>query len=92
MALKPVTIGTLHELLDIQSIYSGSTDDPQRRAREHEREGYSGTMYYWHTQNMKHAENQLLEKKPRHNIEYTSNAKPEPGYVYAIHGSKRSHH
>ena len=44
--------------------YAGITIDPERRRREHEKEGYNGIMYCASTQNMELAENKLLEACP----------------------------
>jgi len=40
--------------------HAGATTEPERRKREYERDGYTGTMYYAPTQNMKKAEDRLL--------------------------------
>ncbi len=67
----------------------GATKDPQRRAGEYGREGYTGTMFYARTENMKQAENRLLQdctyaKTCAANAQKKSNAQPEPGYVYVL--------
>ena len=65
--------------------YSGTTVDPQRRRSEHERDGKRGTMYYTKTENMRQAENKLLEKcYCPGNQQRRSNAQEGPGYVYLI--------
>ena len=72
-------------------IYAGSTKVPKERASQHERNGYSGTMYYAKTQNMRHAEKRLLDSKKggyRYNDHQTSHQEEEPGYVYLIKGKK----
>ena len=72
-------------------IYVGSTEDPEERADQHERNGFSGTMYYAETQNMKQAENKLFDAKKgsyRYSDHQASNQEEEPGYVYLIKGKK----
>ena len=86
-------VATFNELQQIAAqsggIRVGATDDPNRRANEHEREGYSGQMYYFKTENMRKAEDKLLEQAPGiHNVQQRSNAEDKPGYVYAIKGRK----
>ena len=72
------------------AVRSGSTVDIQRRAREYQSQGYSGKVYYSGTQNMKAAENKLLQAGPgRHNVQKTSGAQPKPGTAYTIKGAKR---
>ena len=72
------------------AVRSGSTTDVHRRAREYKSEGYSGKFYYSKTQNMKRAENKLLQAGPgRHNVQTTSGAQPKPGNAYTIKGGKR---
>ena len=91
--LKQENVSTqaeLHLLAREQgAIYVGATDDPHRRRTEHAEEGYSGTMYVTRTENMKLAEDKLLEMGPyRHNVQKQSNAEEAPGYVYVIKGRK----
>ena len=64
----------------------GATKDPNRRLGEYQREGYSGTMTFAETKNMKRAENVLLEecKTCPRNTQKASNVGEKPGYVYAI--------
>ena len=64
----------------------GATIDPDRRLGEYQREGYSGTMIFAETQNMKRAENGLLEecKTCGLNIQRAANVGEKPGYVYVI--------
>ena len=84
-----VTQAELNEIVqENNSIRVGSTIDPERRANEYERDGYSGIMYIAKTTNMQYAEDKLLEYKPLHCIQSTSNAANEPGYVYVINGRK----
>ena len=65
--------------------YTGTTVDPQRRQGEHKRDGKSGTMYYTKTENMRQAEDKLLEKcNCPGNQQRRSNAPEGPGYVYLI--------
>lgn len=73
------------------AVRSGSTTDVQRRAREYESSGYSGEVYYSKTQNMKAAENKLLQAGPgRHNVHKRSGARSTPGNAYIIKGKKYS--
>ena len=65
--------------------YVGTTVDPQRRRGEHERDGKMGTMYYTKTENMRQAEDKLLEIcNCSGNQQRRSNAQERPGYVYLI--------
>ena len=73
------------------AVRSGSTADIQRRAREYERQLYSGDIYYSTTQNMKAAEDKLLQAGPgRHNVQKTSGAQSKPGTAYVVQGKKYS--
>jgi hypothetical protein len=72
------------------SIRVGVTDDPKRRAREYEQEGYQGTMEIARTSNMRKAENRLLDRNYRHNQQKESNAPEKEGYIYLIRGRKLS--
>lgn len=80
----------LYEIADQNfSIRCGATIDPSARAKQYERYGYSGTMYYSETQNMKKAENKLLENYTfLHNIYERSGVDSEPGYIYIIKGKR----
>ena len=71
-------------------IRDRSTDDVKRRTKEHEREGYSGVVYYSQTKNMMRAEDELLEYPHRYNKDKVSGAQEQPGYVYVIKGRKSS--
>ena len=66
----------------------GATVAIERRRGEYEREGYTGTMFYFQTQNMNHAENELLECTSKglcpRNVQGSSNAQHKEGYVYVI--------
>ena len=67
----------------------GATIDIERRRGEYQREGYSGTMYYFKTENMKKAEDELLNECKSSgvcpgNVQKASNTKADPGYVYVI--------
>ena len=80
---------TIHDLeskaRERKTIRTGATTEPERRKREYERDGYTGTMYFAATQNMKRAEDRLLAVCPcAMNMQRTSNVKEEPGYVYII--------
>ena len=72
------------------NIRVGATKDIERRRSEYQREGYSGTMFYFKTKNMKTAENELLkctcEGLCPMNVQQNSNASEEEGYVYVIIG------
>ena len=69
------------------AIRAGATIDPERRKRTYGADGYSGTMFYSWTENMRRAENRLFEQHTfRHNIHNRSNCQPESGYVYVIKG------
>ena len=73
------------------SVYVGSSVDIQQRTGQHQREGYSGTVYYASTDNMMRAEDKLLQQNPgRHNIQQQSNAEQGKGYVYGIKGRKHN--
>ena len=67
----------------------GATIDIERRRKEYERAGYTGTMFYFNTENMKRAENILLGECKcsgacARNVQKKSNAQPSQGYVYVI--------
>ena len=87
---KQVSAKTLHKVASGKgAVRSGSTVDVQRRAGEYQAEGYSGTMYYAKTQNMKTAEDRLLQAGPGiHNAMKKSGAQKKGGFVYAIKGKK----
>lgn len=71
------------------AVRSGSTTQVQQRAQQYSRDGYSGTMYYSSTTNMKMRENELLQAGTnRHNVQRKSGAQPKPGDVYTIKGKK----
>ncbi len=72
------------------SIRVGATEDPYKRSKQYEKDGYSGVMYISKTNNMLFAEDKLLEHNTRHNIHKRSNVADEPGYVYVINGKKFS--
>ena len=80
------------EMAKYGAIRVGSTIDVKARARQYEQEGYVGEMLYAPTENMKKAENKLLQaqKKPIHNQHGASNNKEEPGMVYLNKGRKKS--
>lgn len=68
------------------AVRVGATVDPNRRLGQYQREGYSGTIIFAETQNMKKAENGLLEecKTCSLNIQHSSNVGEKPGHVYVI--------
>ena len=70
------------------NVRVGSTIDVYRRAGEHEREGYSGTMYYAKTENMMKAEDRLLEYPGDYNKDEWSGAKEKAGFIYVIRGKQ----
>ena len=64
------------------AIRVGSTGDIAARQSQYQHEGYSGTIYYARTENMRVAEDRLLQgKKPRHNEHRVSNSDEERGYT-----------
>ena len=67
-------------------IRVGSTIDPNRRLGEYRRDGYTGTMLFAETHNMKKAEDRILKEctSCSHNIQVSSNGTEKPGYVYGI--------
>ena len=68
----------------------GSTVDVKARKSQYAHEGYSGTMSYARTENMKKAEDKVLGKRKfRDNEQRHSNNKEKPGYVYAIKETKK---
>ncbi len=84
-----VTQSDLNEIVEQNnSIRVGSTKDPNSRAKQYERDGYSGTMYVAKTSNMQQAENKLLDHNTRHNDHKTSNQSDDAGYVYVINGRR----
>ena len=73
------------------SFYVGATerDRCDDRVREHESKGFSGTFCYTDTQNMRLAEDKLLDKSPYgylYNDQKKSNVQEKPGYIYLING------
>ena len=81
----------LHQIIrsNKKAIRAGATKDHEQRKGQYEREGYSGTMYYANTDNMKSAEDKLFKiKVPPENVQTRSNISEEPGYVYVIVGTK----
>ena len=89
--LNEVSFGKLKEIgQEKGAIYVGSTDDVKRRTKEHEREGYSGVVYYSKTKNMMRAEDELLKHPGIHNKDKESGAQEQPGSVYVIKGRKFS--
>ena len=87
MELGLVEVATqkeLHAKLS-QGSRTGSTIDPKRRAGEYRREGWTGTMYYCKTSNMRFAEDKLLKAcNCPANKQRKSNVSEDPGYVYLI--------
>ena len=62
LTLSQVSFETLQQKAkQVNDERVGATNDIERRRGEHQRKGYSGTMYYCKTENMKkHAEDKLL--------------------------------
>ena len=87
---KSVSFGELQKIAAGKSVARvGATENPQQRAGQYAREGYSGQMYKFKTQNMRKAEDKLLQQSAgTHNVQERSNAPDEPGYVYALKGRK----
>ena len=72
-----------------RGVYTGGTEDPERRAKQHERNLNlldRRVMYCWKTHtSMQKAENRLLKGRSfRLNDHNVSNAADGPGYVYII--------
>ena len=96
------TSGNIRELIEVSfgelkeigqkrgASYVGSTVNLDGRADQHERDGYSGVMFYFRTKNMMRAEDELLEYPGVHNVYEWSGAQAKPGYVYVIKGRKYS--
>lgn len=86
-SLEKTTIHDLESKATEQKTFrAGATTEPERRRGEYERDnGYTGTMYYAATQNMKKAEDRLLAVCPcAMNKQRTSNVQEEKGYVYIL--------
>ena len=84
-----VSFGELQKLAAGKSVARvGATENPGERAQQYAREGYSGQMYQSRTQNMRKAEDRLLQQGGTHNVQERSNAPDKPGYVYALKGRK----
>eukprot|EP01084_Bolivina_argentea_P021561 40062_1 len=67
------------------AVYTGGTKrDPKKRAYEHSRNGYSGTLYYCSTSNMKRTENKLIDMCGDCNNRMRSGLPQKSGYVYVI--------
>lgn len=90
LKIQRVNQTQLHEIASLKgSIRGGGTINPTSRAGAYQREGYGGTMYVAETQNMKQAENQLLQDFDfRHNEQERSNLPKDPGFTYVIQGKK----
>ena len=88
--LQKVAQKDIYKKLEEQGVVrAGCSIDPKRRKDEYEREGYVGAMYYAETENMKTAENRLLDYRDyRHNVQKSSNAQEKAGYIYVIQGRK----
>lgn len=85
----------LHDMIENEThvIRVGATTDVDQRASQYEREGYSGIMYFARTENMKRAEDKLLEiamenDSGKWNVHEKSNVGEGDGYIYAIKGKR----
>ena len=83
----------LHEMIETEFgiIRCGAAANCNNRAKDYERQGYSGRMFFARTENMMKAEDSLLEAGQNnqnciHNIHRVSNMQEEPGFVYIIKG------
>ena len=87
---KNVSFSELQKVAAGKSVARvGATENPQQRADQYAREGYSGQMYQFRTQNMHRAEDRLLQQAAgTHNVQARSNAPDKPGYVYVVKGRK----
>ena len=84
-----VTFGELKEKAgEARTQRVGATVNVDSRISQYKREGYTGTFNYAPTQNMKKAEDKLLECTDTGtcpcNKQTKSNVSEEPGYVYVI--------
>ena len=90
LTLSQVSFETLQQKAkQVNDERVGATNDIERRRGEYQRKGYSGTMYYFKTENMKNAEDKLLNQCKSSgvcpgNVQKKSNAQASPGYVYVI--------
>ncbi|KAK7462038.1 hypothetical protein BaRGS_00038527 [Batillaria attramentaria] len=87
MRLFERTQGQLHEMLRKNKVkYVGATENRKERATAHARTFPGRDMYFAPTQNMKNAEQQLIDACPKClNIQRRSNAPQEKGFVYIIY-------
>lgn len=73
-----------------RNVYVGATSNPKQRRSSHQSSGYSGEMHYASTNNMRQAENILLQNSgSKYNKQKKSNAPTGPGYVYGIKGARK---
>ena len=90
LTTSQVPFETLKQLAkQVNNERVGATTDIERRRSEYEQKGYSGTMYYFKTANMKNAESILLNECKssgacQRNVQKVSNAPASAGYVYVI--------
>lgn len=71
----------------------GTKRDIKFRAYEYERQGYTGTIFYANAEDIKRAENELLELASRyedgyHNKHRRSNLASVAGFIYIIKGHR----
>ena len=70
----------------------GATKNPNARISAYQSQGYAGTAYVAETRNMKQAEGRLLracQSSCDCNIQRSSNAPSQPGYVYGIREARK---
>jgi hypothetical protein len=86
----------LHRLIETESgvIRWGSAVNCSIRAKQYERDGFSGIRFYARTKNMIKAEGSLLKvwKRNRNyiqNLQRLSNSKRKPGFVYYMYIIRR---
>ena len=89
LAIREVKIHELQSLAGQPNIQRvGATGNPDTRISQYRRDGYTGTFLYAPTQNMKKAEDKLLECTKTGtcpcNVQGKSNVPEGPGYVYVI--------
>ena len=83
----PVSFASLRRI-GRTGTYVGSSNSLSRRVDQHQRNGFSGDMYYFKTKNMMNAEDILLQHPGIYNVHVWSGAQEKPGYVYVLTGKK----
>lgn len=82
----------IDEIKEDAIIRVGATINPDRRLKEHKKTGYRGSMMFVETNDMKEAEDRILDAcdSCSHNIQKSSNIPvARHGYVYGIKGYKK---